>query len=576
MPSKVGYLRYAESFATLSESVARMNAETASRDQKLAILEEKAKTTIMNKKYRAYHAIVGNPPTKTFTWERLWGWIVDADPTKNKQYLQWIITKAITNNSGWYGRMFRIWEEDLISLRSFLEDYHELKLKNKVPVEFKDIQKFKDDVALTKYVNELKKELANLSEKEVEDTETRLFSNKEAKVEYESSTLRIISLKTHEASCFFGRGTKWCTTIPKRNEIFEDYAAEGPLFIVEDKTTKEKYQFHFESDQFMDADDKPINFGKLHKTQAVFMKELVNKFDRLATKHSHPGLMKRPTAEIYFKNVTMPRLAMMEIATLMNEHVAYNLTEKEKLEYLTYYLKYMFKGRSDLPWFKSGAAESAMGYMFYMYPEPYQERFPYILMKTKLDADIVRRVILTVIDTTARYTTAIVETFEKQYKEPLFNKFPRPAVRDVAMVDRSGWKGTYGSVHITKASQRKLHEYFKGVIPNLQEASKFHVTTIYTKKIIDIESSIAAVTLSSKDFKYEKFGENVLVLRVKNEVLNRLHKEAKSKGATWDFPSYKPHITLSTTFPTDLANLPPLPDFNLYTTRHIVEELEDK
>lgn len=141
--------------------------------------------------------------------------------------------------------------------------------------------------------------------------------------------------------------------------------------------------------------------------------------------------------------------------------------------------------------------------------------------------------------------------------------------------DRSNWPGTYASVHLTRTSKAKLTSHFKNYIPRLKEQDSFHITTTYTKRILDIKSKIVAVNLYSKHFKYEKFGDTVLVMRVYHPVLEKLFLESRKAGATWDFPSYRPHITLSTEFPSDIANLPPLPDFNLYTSRHIVEPLDD-
>jgi len=141
--------------------------------------------------------------------------------------------------------------------------------------------------------------------------------------------------------------------------------------------------------------------------------------------------------------------------------------------------------------------------------------------------------------------------------------------------DRSKWPGTYASLHITRTSKARLYNYFKEHIPRLQNQDKFHITTTHTKRILDIQTRIVTVNLYSRHFKYEKFGETVLVLRVKHQILEKLFIESKKAGATWDFPSYKPHITLSTEFPSDIANLPPLPDFNLYTTKHVVEPLDD-
>ena len=76
---------------------------------------------------------------------------------------------------------------------------------------------------------------------------------------YEDQDLLILTPKTHRAACIYGKGTQWCTASKNSSRMFDQYNAEGPLYIVIDKNdTDERYQFHPESDQFMDINDSPI------------------------------------------------------------------------------------------------------------------------------------------------------------------------------------------------------------------------------------------------------------------------------------------------------------------------------
>ena len=56
-------------------------------------------------------------------------------------------------------------------------------------------------------------------------------------------------------ACDLGSGTEWCTAHSEAN-YFEDYIKDGPLYIF--IKGSEKYQFHYESGQFMDKDDQPV------------------------------------------------------------------------------------------------------------------------------------------------------------------------------------------------------------------------------------------------------------------------------------------------------------------------------
>lgn len=66
--------------------------------------------------------------------------------------------------------------------------------------------------------------------------------------------------KTYAASCKLGSGTSWCTATTESDYYYNNYTNQGPLYILINKSNpEEKYQFHFESKQFMDRDDYSIN-----------------------------------------------------------------------------------------------------------------------------------------------------------------------------------------------------------------------------------------------------------------------------------------------------------------------------
>ena len=67
---------------------------------------------------------------------------------------------------------------------------------------------------------------------------------------------------TYEASCKLGRGTQWCTASTESDHYFRSYTKSGKLYIIINKHNGEKYQFHFESASFMDAEDESIPLAK--------------------------------------------------------------------------------------------------------------------------------------------------------------------------------------------------------------------------------------------------------------------------------------------------------------------------
>lgn len=73
----------------------------------------------------------------------------------------------------------------------------------------------------------------------------------------------VIVPKTEEASCYYGKNTKWCTAATSTYNRFDQYNRKGRLYININKKTKEKYQFHFESDEFKDSADGDINLDDI-------------------------------------------------------------------------------------------------------------------------------------------------------------------------------------------------------------------------------------------------------------------------------------------------------------------------
>ena len=60
---------------------------------------------------------------------------------------------------------------------------------------------------------------------------------------------------THEASMKLGKGTEWCTA-HENPEWYDKYTKDGgKLYIIEDKSTGDKYQYSDSSHDFLDADD---------------------------------------------------------------------------------------------------------------------------------------------------------------------------------------------------------------------------------------------------------------------------------------------------------------------------------
>ena len=75
---------------------------------------------------------------------------------------------------------------------------------------------------------------------------------------YEDEEWLVVSPKSYEASVYWGHGTSWCTAYKDQRTYYDNYSRQGKLYINIDKRDGSKFQFHFESDSFMDEFDHEI------------------------------------------------------------------------------------------------------------------------------------------------------------------------------------------------------------------------------------------------------------------------------------------------------------------------------
>lgn len=137
--------------------------------------------------------------------------------------------------------------------------------------------------------------------------------------------------------------------------------------------------------------------------------------------------------------------------------------------------------------------------------------------------------------------------------------------------------GTYAAFRLAPEVREGLVKLAKGFgVENPCPADELHITTVYSNVPIEYEPSKKKIVV--KPIGYDLFGENknVLVLKVEHPHLHERFKTAMKAGATWDYPTYQPHITLSTEVsPGFIVSSLPLPTFPLDTGNEYAEPLTD-
>ena len=190
-----------------------------------------------------------HPNDKQDLLNKVFAQIEMGDPTKNKEYSQWLARM--------YSKQIIPLEDIKSKMRDALEWYVTLKLRKKLEPQHKDINQMK-------HPNDLLRAMENYSEEDLEAPITDRGSSREI---YRDSEIRVIVPKDKAAACYYGQGTKWCTAA-RSNNMFDQYHKMGDMYIIMPNKPKyegEKYQFHFQSGQFMDEQDRDVDMYKVLK-----------------------------------------------------------------------------------------------------------------------------------------------------------------------------------------------------------------------------------------------------------------------------------------------------------------------
>ena len=186
-----------------------------------------------------------------------WQFLDKLDPSDNHKYLMWLAKQ--------YNKVSKSDDE--------LEKF-EMEVKTTLSHFYRYPEKYTErDINQYKSVKDLSKSFQdaqlNLSKKEIKRTG--------AKKVYEDDSYLVVVPTTHEASCFYGAGTKWCTAAEKDGH-FNSYSRKGALMYILNKNLPESDPLYkvalYKSysggkELYYDATDKEISDIKIGLPQEV-------------------------------------------------------------------------------------------------------------------------------------------------------------------------------------------------------------------------------------------------------------------------------------------------------------------
>lgn len=207
----------------------------------------------------------------------------ELEKVKAGKYVQWIIRNYLTpkterqlGDNGYDKEVKQVkstFMEDLYKVTDDLKKFD--RFKGKLPSEARDINKLTPDL-LYDAVKDFDLTLATTTKTERKTAPV----HPGGKLMYDGDNWKVIEIKDKgavgkEAACFYGgnnQETRWCTSAPGAS-WFERYIKDGPLYVIFNPNDtdispntglpKNRYQFHFPSNQFMDKDDRQQDLVQL-------------------------------------------------------------------------------------------------------------------------------------------------------------------------------------------------------------------------------------------------------------------------------------------------------------------------
>jgi hypothetical protein len=204
-----------------------------------------------------------------------------ADPTPNKQYVQWLVR-------AWINKLLRLAEDILSSGSEFVKMWHELKTHRALPPKYTDINRIKTPSDWNQAWVDIRAAYDNFAP-------SKPMAKGRAEELFNGPDVRIIRPHDEQAACYYGQGTQWCTAATQSHNMFDRYHSDGELSIFIPKKPNhegEKYQLWVRNSdgqyQLMDEQDDPVEGGI--ETLNVMFPSVT---DKLLLK-LHPSLVDHP------------------------------------------------------------------------------------------------------------------------------------------------------------------------------------------------------------------------------------------------------------------------------------------
>ena len=191
--------------------------------------------------------------------EKVIAYLMTMDPNPRQTYTVWLVNRYLHGD---------FYIEDAARIREELAVFDRVKQR----LANKDILKYSAADLYDAIQPFLKNEAPKTARSEEQELARRMHQPDQAKILYNDADLKVLVPLTKEASCYFGRSTKWCTAATNSQNYYHHYAKQGDLIVILFKKENRRYQYHYESNQFKDERDVEIDRGALLRAHPILLK----------------------------------------------------------------------------------------------------------------------------------------------------------------------------------------------------------------------------------------------------------------------------------------------------------------
>lgn len=198
--------------------------------------------------------------------------LAEMDPSPRKEYLDWICRMYVA-------RQFFI--EDKERVLATLTLFH--RWKHRLPSVDRDIGRHKSEQSVWDVIQRFDPTNAteddNVEGRELRRREKAQALSQSFILEGDLDGWIVATPLTHNASVWWGRGTRWCTAMANYKGHFNTYSSQGPLRIMISPEGK-KFQAHLATTTCCDSSDARVDFEKFLNTVPPVVLDLLRQDTR--------------------------------------------------------------------------------------------------------------------------------------------------------------------------------------------------------------------------------------------------------------------------------------------------------